>query len=553
MESALTGYVLEIASAAALLIWSVRLVRTGFERAFGASLRLWLRRSTRNRTSAAAVGALAAVLMQSSTAVAVLMAGFLSVGTIGSAAGLAILLGADVGSALVALILGSPVSAVMPLLLLTGVGLFLRSRRRRPRQIGRILIGFALIFQSLSLIRQASAPLLDSPGAAAVAQYLAQDMLAAFLLSAIFTWAVHSSVAAILLFVTLTTQGLLPPQAAFAMVMGANLGGAVIALVLTWNAGLPSVRRVILSNVVWRGGGAIAVVLALPAAGGWVRHLGETTGQQAMHLHLVFNLAMALLALPVVGTITSLARRALPDRPEGRAPEHASVLDETALTQPPRAMACARRELVHLGGRVESLLRRSIALFDTWDETAGDALNAEIARIAQRADALRLYLARIRPREGRDDETSAFDLAGIAVNLEAAAQEIGRSLAAAATRKGSENLRFSDAGWRDLTDFNDLVLRNAQLGISVLMTEDPALARELVQRKEAVRAMAQRLEREHLERLRRRQPESIATSAIHLEVLRSLKSVNSCFAVIAYPVLQERGLLLDSRLAQMDA
>ena len=553
MESALTGYVLEIASAAALLIWSVRLVRTGFERAFGASLRLWLRRSTRNRTSAAAVGALAAVLMQSSTAVAVLMAGFLSVGTIGSAAGLAILLGADVGSALVALILGSPVSAVMPLLLLTGVGLFLRSRRRRPRQIGRIMIGFALIFQSLSLIRQASAPLLDSPGAAAVAQYLAQDMLAAFLLSAIFTWAVHSSVAAILLFVTLATQGLLPPQAAFAMVMGANLGGAMIALVLTWNAGLPSVRRVILSNVVWRGGGAIAVVLALPAAGGWVRHLGETTGQQAMHLHLLFNLAMALLALPVVGTITSLARRALPDRPEGRAPEHASVLDETALTQPPRAMACARRELVHLGGRVESLLRRSIALFDTWDETAGDALNAEIARIAQRADALRLYLARIRPREGRDDETSAFDLAGIAVNLEAAAQEIGRSLAAAATRKGSENLRFSDAGWRDLTDFNDLVLRNAQLGISVLMTEDPALARELVQRKEAVRAMAQRLEREHLERLRRRQPESIATSAIHLEVLRSLKSVNSCFAVIAYPVLQERGLLLDSRLAQMDA
>ncbi|MEC7259184.1 MAG: Na/Pi symporter, partial [Pseudomonadota bacterium] len=184
MENSPVLVVLNLAAAAAFLIWSVRLVRTGFERAFGGHLRQWLRRSTSNRLAAAATGTGASILLQSSTAVAMLLAGFMSSGAISVAAGLAIILGADLGSAIVVQVLTSPISVLMPLLLLAGVLIFLRSERRSLRQVGRILIGLALIFMSLDLIRDTSFPLTQSDTARATLAYLSGDPLTAFLLAA---------------------------------------------------------------------------------------------------------------------------------------------------------------------------------------------------------------------------------------------------------------------------------------------------------------------------------------------------------------------------------
>ena len=248
MEISPISVVLNLAAAAALLIWAVRLVRTGFERAFGNQLSQRLKRSTNNRFAAASTGAAAAILLQSSTAVAILLAGFMSAGSITGTAGLAIMLGADLGSAIVAQVLTSSISAVTPLLLLIGVLFFLRSSRRFLRQIGRILIGLALVFLSLDLIRGSSAPLLQSEGVSSAVAYLSGDLLTAFLLAVIFAWLVHSSVAAVLLFATLAAETVLPEQAAFAMVLGANLGGAFIAFFLTLSADF-EVRRVIIGNL----------------------------------------------------------------------------------------------------------------------------------------------------------------------------------------------------------------------------------------------------------------------------------------------------------------
>ena len=121
MDTSPVLLVLNLAAAAALLIWSVRIVRTGFERAFGGQLRLWLRRSTDNRLTATTTGTLSAIFLQSSTAVAILLAGFMAARSVGSTAGLAIMLGADLGSAIVAQILNSQIAVLTPLLLLVGV------------------------------------------------------------------------------------------------------------------------------------------------------------------------------------------------------------------------------------------------------------------------------------------------------------------------------------------------------------------------------------------------------------------------------------------------
>ncbi len=541
---------LNMAAAAALLIWAVRLVRTGFERAFGAQLRRWLRRSTASRVKAAATGAVAAILMQSSTAVAMLLAGFMSSGAIGGAAGLAIILGADLGSAIVVQILNSRIALLTPLLMLTGVMIFLRSSRRSLRQIGRILIGLALIFLSLDLIREASDPLAGSSGAQAAMVYLAGDAVSAFVIAALFAWLVHSSVAAILLFATLADQGLLPLGAAFAMVLGANMGGSLIAVMLTLRAER-NVRRVVWTNLVLRGGGAALAVALLTATGVTDVLPGGTAAQKTLNLHLAFNLALLAFGLPLIHPLMNAAARLLPDPPKAASERVIrSALDHSVQNQPRRAFACAQRELVEMGNRIEGMLREAMALFETYDDAVAHRLRADMKDVARTSLDLRVYLSGIRSDDPDEDTgTRAFDLSGVAVNLEAGADVIVRKMVELARRKHSEKLNFSDEGWRELSDFHDTVLRNVQHGITVLMTGDVGLARELVEQKEQVRELEQRLERAHLKRLRQGLTESIETSALHLELLRALKMLNTSFAMIAYPPLEEHGELLESRLA----
>ncbi|WP_375572490.1 Na/Pi cotransporter family protein [Seohaeicola saemankumensis] len=543
-------FILNMAAAAALLIWAVRLVRTGFERAFGRHLRLWLRRSTANRLASATSGAAAAILMQSSTAVAVLMAGFVSTGAIGSLSGLAIMLGADFGSAIVALILNSRIAAITPLLMLSGVLIFLRSSDRRLRQIGRILIGLALIFMSLDLIRGASLPLTESPGAQAAMLYLAGDALSSFLIAALFAWLVHSSVAAVLLFATLAGQGLLPVEAALAMVLGANLGGSVIAFFLTMKAEA-AVRRVVWSNLLLRGGGAVIMLFALTHLALPIGWLGGNAAQQALHLHVLFNLALLLFCLPIVGPLMQVARWLVADTVSVAADgSRRSALDLAVQNQPVRAFGCAQRELVEMGNRIEVMMRDAIGLFDHHDDAVVQRLRSEMQNIARISLETRTYLSRVRSNDPDEDTgTRAFDLSGIAVNLEAGADMVARKMVDLAKRKDAEGVHFSPEGWRELCDFHDVVLRNVQQGISVLMSEDIGLARELVEQKQKVRELEQNLQRRHLKRLRKGMTETFETSAIHIDLLRALKMLNTSFAMIAYPLLQDKGELLESRLA----
>lgn len=549
-DATLLLFIIQIAGAAALLIWSVRLVRTGVERAFVVQLRLWLRRSTGSRVLAMTTGLVSAMFLQSSTAVAVLVAGFASGTSIAGAVGLAILLGADIGSALVAKVLLVRLSFLEPALLLLGVGLFLKGGSHRIRQTGRILIGLALIFLSLDMIRTATAPLLDSPSAAAVMQYLARDLLTAFVIGAIFAWVVHSSVAAVLLFVTLVAQGLLPLQAAIAMVLGANLGGTLIAYLLTYAAPV-AVRRMIVSNVALRGGGAALALFGLTLAKPDLGFLGTTDAQILVNLHVVFNIAIALTALPFVGVLIRLSERLVVPHTAPTGPSTAiSALDPSALKSPSRALSCAAREIMRMGEMTEAMLRSVDGLYQKWDDDTATLIMTRAEAVHGMHHDLKLFLAALNRTELDEDATArSMHLSTVAVNLEGAADMIARNMVDMARRLNVEGVTFSEQGRSEIADFHDRVLTNTQLSLNVLMTQNPAEARNLVAQKEAVRTIEQDLQKRHLERLQEGRAESIETSSIHQETLRALKYVNTAFSMVAHPILIETGDLLQSRLA----
>lgn len=542
-------FLLNVAGAAALLIYAVRLVRTGVERAFAPQLRRWLRASANNRLVAAGSGAMVALLMQSATAVAVLAAGFVSAGAIPVAVGLAMLLGADVGSAVVVQALVLRPAWLAPLLLLAGVATFLRSEERPGRQIGRILIGLALIFVALDMIAAASEPIRDFTGLRAVAQYLQGDPVSAFALGALLAWAVHSSVAAVLLIMVFASQQILTVPLAAALVLGANLGGSFIAVTLTLGAAAGA-RQMVWANVLVRGGGAAAFLAALTTSEHDWNWLGASPGQQVINLHLLFNLSVAAAGLALIPALLFVLSRAIREPGEGPTDgERRSALDPAALEKPPLALACATREVLHMGETVESMLRSIVPLFAEWEKGAEESITAAEARLDRMNEAIKAYMAQL------DDQPAnaaigkgAGDLVEQAAQFEAAGDSVVRIAFGLARKLGAEGLKFSTEGRRELVDFHHEVLANAQAALHVLMTRDPAAARELVAQKENARRREQILQQAHMERLRQGNSESAATSNIHQEVLRELKQINTCFVMVAYPILTETGDLLETRL-----
>ncbi|PPB81202.1 phosphate:Na+ symporter [Albidovulum inexpectatum] len=544
-------FLLHVAGAAALLLWAVRLVRTGVERGWSADLRKLLRGSAEYRLRAALAGTGAAVLLQSSTAVAILVAGFVASGALPGIAALSIVLGADLGSAIVARILLVRMDWVVPLLLLAGVTLFLRTSRLELRMAGRVLIGLALIFVALSMLRAATGPLVSSPGVGIAISYLGNDLFTAFLIGGLFAWGVQSSVAAVLVFVTLAAEGLLPAPVGAAMVLGANLGGAMIAHVLTLNAEI-SARRVIRANLVLRGGAAVTVLFVLSLMAPPLDLLGATPATQLIVLHIVFNLVLMLVGLVLASPVMALAERMVASPVAQARIARISALDPEALTNPDRALTCARREILAMGESVEAMLRPVMGLYRQWDEATAQAIRDRDAEIDRMHIAIKLYLARLTRSVGDDDTIARriLALADIAVNLEGAGNTISDTMLNLAQRRERLGLAFSDEGWAELCDFHDRVLANAQAGLNLLVTMDPDAARALVVEKDRIRDIEQQLQRSHLERLKQGRVESIETSNIHQETLRALKQVNAAFAMIAYPILSETGDLLSSRLSR---
>ena len=549
-EPHLIRFLLNVAGAAALLIWAVRLVRTGVERGFAAPLRIWLRHSARNRFLSAGTGMCAAVFLQSSTAVAVLVSNFVAKGRLATAVGLAILLGADVGSAMVTqlLIVSQPI--LVPLLLLVGVVIFLRTEGS-TRQIGRILIGLALIFVSLDMIRAATGPMVSNPATETVMAYLGRDLLTAFILGASLAWIAHSSVAAILLFATLAGQAALPVPAAAAMILGANLGGALIAYVLTLSAPLPS-RRMIVANLVLRGGGAALVTILIYAEPDILGRLGATPVSQAINLHLVFNIVLAVVALPFVGVLTKLLIRLMRDKPIDEIGMSAvTALDPAALDRPQRGLDCAARELLAMGQKIEHMLVAVEPLYDKWDDASAKVIRDQNETVKKMHLDVKLYLAQLGQRKLDEDlSRRLMDLASISSSLDSASDAIVRSMLDLAFRLDRAKLNFSSQGRSEVGDFADRVQGNVLLALNVMMNQDPAEARELIAAKEKIRNIEQKLQRNHIGRLREGLSESIETSNIHQETLRALKQVNTAFSMVGYPILIKSGDLLKSRLAQ---
>jgi phosphate:Na+ symporter len=543
---------LHLAGAVALLLFATRQVRTGVERAYGDLLRLRLRSILKNPLLAVGAGALLAVCLQSATAVALIVGSFAGSGIVGGTAGLLAVLGADVGSSLVVKLLSFDLEVLTPICLVAGTMLFMVTSRRDLLQLGRILIGIGLLILSLRLIGEASEPLRESRILPVVVNYLSGDPVTAFLLAALMTWLFHSSVAAILLVVALAARGLVPVELGVVLVLGANLGGGIIAVVLS-RAAPRKARIVPLGNLVMRGAGALIALTAFIVFAPPLALLGAAVPDQLVHAHIAFNVALVLLGMPLASVVYRFSERLTqinaPQKEDDLAAAELSALSEAALDTPSQALANATREVVRVCETVEIMLKRVMELYEAADDDKIKALAALDDRVDRKHAAIKLYLAKVTSRRLTEAEAlRCQELIGACVKLEQVGDIVVRNMLAHVKKKLDRGLEFTPEGWRELTAFHASVMANAHMAFNVLVSRDPATARQLVEEKDRLRDVEKATSKSHFARLREGTVKSLETSTIHLDTIRDLKQINSLLASMAYPVLEEQGLLRGSRL-----
>jgi phosphate:Na+ symporter len=525
------------------------MVRTGVARTFGSNLRLIVARGTKNRFLAFLAGLGVTAVLQSSTATALICSTFANRELMDLPSALAIMLGADVGTAVVAQALSLKIAWLGSLLLFGGVVMFSAGKVTRWRDGGRIIVGLGLMLLALRLIVATSAPLRDALALQELLGSIAGDTVLAIIVAALLTWLAHSSLAVVLLVMSLAAGDIVQPTGACLLVLGANLGGAIPAVMGSLSEG-PDARRVTFGNAVFRFLGVIAIAPFVPRLAAWIATIESDAARQVVDFHLLFNLAIAAVFLFLVKPAAALLQRLVPSSDAtADDPGRPRYLDRAAMDTPNVALTCAARETLHMGDIVEEMLRLSMTALVTDDRK----LVAEIERMDNAVDnlheAIKLYVTAVtRESLGEEDGRRATDILVFTTNLEHIGDIIDKNLMELAAKKIKNKRRFSDDGAKELIALHRRVLDNLKLALGVFISGDVKIARQLLDEKVAIRDAERTTAENHLTRLRDGRIESIDSSSLHLDVVRDLKRIHSHICAVAYPVLDAAGELVPTRL-----
>ena len=544
-------HLLNLLAAIELLVWGTQLVRTGILRVFGADLRRVLAHSLSNRYTAALSGIGVTALVQSSTATALIVSAFVAQGLVALPLALAMMLGADIGSSLMAVVFSLDLSWLSPLFIFVGVVLFIGRQSSPAGRFGRVLIGLGLMLLALRLVSEATNVLIEAPAIKGLLSSLSSDLLLEIFVGALLSVVAYSSLAIVLLTATLATSGVIPLDVALGLVLGANLGSGLLAVLTTTRASIPA-RQVPLGNLVFK---ILGVLIAMPLIGVWLQfvrpYLGEAT-RVVVLFHLGFNIMVALIFIGLTVPVARAVSRLLPKQEKSLVAGRPHHLDPSALATPSLAISCAAREALHQADLVETMMVGMLTVIKNNDLRLAQELRKLDDSVDELYSAIKYYLTKISREALSEAESRRWtDIISFTINMEQVGDIIERILLDIEDKKIRKGRSFSGAGMAEICELHARLTDNLRLGMSVFLNGNVRDAQKLLEEKARFGELERAYAASHLVRLTDNTFQSIETSSLHIDLISDLKRINSHISSIAYPILESAGALAPSRLRQL--
>ncbi len=543
-------HLLNLLAAVALLVWGTHLVRTGVLRVFGANLRKILVQSMRNRFTAALSGIGVTALVQSSTATSLMTSSFVGQGLVTLPAALAVMRGADVGTALISVLFSADLSWLSPMFIFVGVVLFISRSASMAGRVGRVLIGLGLMLLALQLVVEATEPLFSAPAVRVLLASLNSDVLLEITIGAVLAIVAYSSLAVVLLVAAMASSNVVPLDVALGLVLGANRGSGLLAVLTTAKSAVP-VRQVTMGNLLFK---ALGVAILAPFVGLWLRHV-QPHVPNATHgvvlFHLAFNVIISVGFIGLTQRVATLVTKMLPVPPLPASSTRPHHLDPSALSTPSLAISNAAREALHQADVVETMLIGTLDVIRHNDLRLAQELRQLDDTVDELYSAIKYYMTRIsREALGEEESRRWTDIISFTINMEQIGDIIERVIIDIEDKKIKPQRNFSEAGMAEIVELHGRLVANLRLSMSVFLNGNVRDAQRLLEEKARFRDLERAYATTHLDRLSDRTTLSMETSSLHIDLISDLKRINSHICSIAYPILESAGALAPSRLRE---
>ncbi|MDC9720541.1 MAG: Na/Pi cotransporter family protein [Gammaproteobacteria bacterium] len=525
-----------------MLIWGLKRVQQGMKRAFGGRLTYFIRDRFAGVWSALGLGVMLTLILQSSTASALLAA---SLGVQGEA-GLALLLGADVGTTLVALILSFDLSALSPLLVAIGVFMELRAKDKRQHGIGEALMGLGLMLLALGLLRQQAVPLQGSDLFSEMLRSLIAEPWLAIVFAALLTFLLHSSLVMVLLLAGLVGAQVIGVESGLLLILGVNIGSAGIPVYLSRKSS--NAKRVApLGNLILRTIGAMAFAPWVSEVHFGLNYVSLDPAWQVVLMHCLFNVVVAAFGMLIVSQLagwidTRLPRETLAPLPS---PKYLKDVQDTA---PSAALANVVRDTLTMGELLEEMLREvHLGMTERYD-----ALEKKIHQSDDIIDdfhqQINAYLLELGGQDLTEDERHRCqDLLLFITNIEHAGDTLERSMTLLLKKKNSLHIDFTAYEHEALDTNMKAIFKVMPMSFQVMMSEDVSSARGLIQAKHEFNTSHQQYLDGQQHRAMQADKTNPLAHSLFTDLMRDIKRLHSHFTAIAYPVLNREGELRTSR------
>ena len=534
--------IVNLSGGLAIFLLGLNFLKEAIQHFAGERLRLVIQQFTSNRLLGLFWGAIFTVVLQSSTAMTVMLVGLTQSGLISLFQAIPILLGADIGTTITVQLISFRLDRFALLLVAIGFGLFFFGKRYRNKFLGQFILGFGLIFYGIRVLILSSEPLNSSQLFALILRYFGENQFVCLLFSTVITALIHSSAATLGIVISLAISGNMTLEVAIPFIYGANIGTCFTALLAGIGSNADG-KRTAAAHIIFK---IIGVVLFYPLSGYFaevVRMTDTNIARQIANAHTMFNISIALLLLPFSKVSAEFLKRFFVDS-EREAEEFApKYLDRTALGTPALALGYASRELMRMSAIVESMLKDTIRVFVEHDMDLLEDIQKRDDKVDILEREIKLYVVNIDRSFFTKEQTKLeFDIISFASDLENVGDLINRTILEMARKMIKMGYRFSEDGVREITEFHKDVMEGYRLAITAFDTDSEELARQAIRHKEKLVEKERELKEAHIQRLHLGLKESINTSSIHLELLSHLRRANSITTRIAYAILERKKL-----------
>jgi phosphate:Na+ symporter len=533
------------------LLYGVRLITDAMERDAGMRLRRGLMLLTRHPLVAFSTGMVVTLLTQSSGVTSSLLVGLVSVQLLSLGVAIITLLGTNVGSALVVQLLVFHITNFAFVFLGLGTAAAMLTRRTPKQGVGQACLGFSLIILGLAALEAGSRPLAGSPITVQIFDALVRSPVVLALIGAVLTMIFASSIAGIGLVIILASNGSLPLAAALALILGSNVGSTITALLASLSKGSISGRRL---AIVHTGTKLVVACIALAALKPLTTALSWTSLPPATLValsHLGFNVALALIFVPLAEPLASLVEKLVPDPSTRGETTKPCYLHPDTLSIPSVALGQATREVLHMTDLITEMLSLCIHAFEDEETDIPSRIGALDDQVDDLNGAIKYYLTQLDENQlTQEQKNRQIALLYIIADLEAIGDLIDKQCMRLARRKRRQQLVFSDEGWQDLVNYHREITAAVQLAFAALAAQDPQLSAAFFPCKAQLYQMRRTLHLRHLRRLQSGVSSSIESSAIHLDLLIALRNVLSHVSTIAHVVQEDLSVTHESNEKQ---